>query len=235
MTKKQKVKNMLYKILQKIEPRLRIIYQKLYEPPIPNLRGDRDVEYSWICANMPSGPGEALDFGCGTGWMGLLAARKGFNVIAIDLEPVTWYYVHPKLKFIQGDLLKVSLPLNYFDLVINVSAIEHVGLTGRYSVTEEKPDGDLEAMKVIYNIMKKGGIMLLTIPVGKDRVFKPFHRIYGTERLPKLLQGFEIIAKEFWVKDKLNRYIYVDEEIALNNEPLEHCYGLGLFVLKKPL
>ena len=226
---------MLWRIFQKIEPTLIRLYRKVSQPPIPNLKSDRDVEYSWIAANMPEGPGYALDFGCGPGWLGLLAARKGFNVTAVDLEYVRWFYNHPKLKFIQGDILKLDLPSEHFDLIINCSAIEHVGLAGRYGVTEPNPDGDIQAMVILKSLLKKGKKMLLTIPVGRDSVFKPLHRVYGENRLPKLLEGWEVLKKEYWIKNDQNRWNLVKESVALTKKPLPYCYGLGLFVLQRPI
>jgi SAM-dependent methyltransferase len=226
---------MLYRIFQKIEPSLKGFYRRISEPPIPNLKGDRDIEYSWIAANMPEGPGEALDFGSGPSYMGLIAVRKGFNVTAVDIEPVKWFYKHPNFKFIQGDIFKLEFSPAYFDLIINCSTIEHVGLAGCYRITESRPDGDIEAMKILKTILKPNGTMLLTIPVGRDKVFTPLHRVYGQERLPKLLEGWKVLKKEFWIKDDQNRWICVDESVALNKEPVEHCYGLGLFVLRKPI
>jgi len=225
---------MLYKFFQKIEPTLKRLYKKLSEPPIPNLKGDRDIEYSWIAANMPDGPGEALDFGSGPSYMGLIAVRKGFKVTAIDLEKQTFFFEHPDFKFVQGDLFKLNLPKDHFDLIINCSAIEHVGLAGIYSVVESRPDGDIEAMSILRSILKPGGIMLMTIPVGVDKVFMPFHRVYGKKRIPLLLNSWEVVKEEFWIKDSRNLYICVEREKALNTEPLEYCYGLGLFVLRKP-
>lgn len=225
---------MVWRILQKVDPVLVKVYQKFMDPPVPNLRGDRDIEYSWVAANTPEGPGEALDFGSGTSYMGLLATRKGFTATAIDLEYVSWFYEHPNLKFKQGDIFRLNFPSEYFDLIINCSSIEHVGLAGRYSVTQSHPDGDIEAMELLKSVLKPEKLMLLTIPVGRDRVFPPLHRVYGETRLPKLLQGWGVAKKEFWVKGNFNRWICVDESAALNKEPLPHCYGLGLFVLRRP-
>jgi SAM-dependent methyltransferase len=162
-----------YRIFQKIEPILRSFYRRISEPPIPNLKGDRDIEYSWIAANMPEGPGEALDFGSGPSCMGLIAVRKRFNVTAVDIEPIKWFYKHSHFKFIQGDIFKLEFSPAYFDLIINFSTIEHVGLAGRYRTTESRPDGDIEAMKILKTILKPNGTMLLTIPVGRDKVFTP--------------------------------------------------------------
>jgi SAM-dependent methyltransferase len=210
------------------------IYNKLTEPPVPNLKGDRDIEHSWIGGNIPEGPGLALDFGCGPFSLGLLAARRGFTVTAIDLEPVIWYYEHPSLRFLQGDIFKLPLPSDHYDLIINCSSIEHVGLAGRYGVTESRPDGDIEVMAILKNLLKSGKLMLLTIPVGRDRVFRPLHRVYGQDRLPKLLEGWKIQKNEFWIKDSLNRWIIVEKSVALDIDPVKHRYGLGLFVLTRP-
>lgn len=228
---------MLRRLLLKLEPILIRFYHRVMEPPPPNLRGDRHIEYSWIVANMPEGPGKALDFGTGPGWswMGLVAARKGFEVIGVDIQPAAWPYVHPAFRFVQGDIFKLNLPSEHFDLIINCSSIEHVGLAGHYKGTKSRPDGDLEAMAVLKNILKIGKDILLTIPVGRDRIFRPLHRVYGEKRLPILIEGWEVMKEEYWVKDDMNRWICVEKAVALNKEPIEHCYGLGLFILRRPL
>ena len=226
---------MLWKVTRRVQPFLVFLYEGLGRPPAPNLSGDRWVEYSWIAANMGNGPGQALDFGCGKSWMGFLAARKGFDVKAIDLEEVRWWYDHPCLRFDRGDLAKLSLLTDSFDLIINCSTVEHVGLQGRYGVAEARADGDLEAMSILLHLLKPGKDMLLTIPVGQDRVFAPRHRVYGFERLPKLLSGWEVVKSEFWGKDEDNRWRVCEEKDALSRSPLEHYYGLGLFVLRRPV
>lgn len=210
-------------------------------PCIPNLLGDRDIEWSWVASQMPSQSGEALDFGPGGSHLALIATQRGFNVTAVDLGSVRWPYVHPRLRFLKGDLLKLPLPKGHFDLVINCSTVEHVGLAGRYGIIENRLDGDLEAMARLKELMKTHGIMLLTIPVGKDAVFKPLTRVYGRKRLSRLFDGYIIEKKMFWIKDQENRWVPCAEETALNLEttagswdPLQNMYALGCFVLRKP-
>jgi SAM-dependent methyltransferase len=206
----------------------------------PNLWGDRDVEYSFIAAHMPSGPGYALDFGSGASYMSLLAARRGFRVIALDLEPQNFAWHHPRVQFIQGDLLRIDLPAHHFDLIINCSTVEHVGLAGRYGITEERPDGDLEAMDRLRRVMKDDGVMLLTIPVGKDAVFAPLCRVYGEQRLPQLFSGYSVIYEEFWMKRRGNWWEPVEKAEAMafkayagSWNPLKNIYALGCFILRK--
>ena len=76
--------------------------------------------------------------------------------------------------------------------------------------------------------------MLLTIPVGEDTIYYPLHRIYGSQRLPRLLKGWNIIKEEYWMKDNHNLWIQAEKEKAVNLITKEHYYGLGLFVLELP-
>jgi SAM-dependent methyltransferase len=199
-----------------------------------DLTGDRDIEWSWVAARIPRGSGEAIDFGCGESPLGVVAAHAGFRVTAVDLGTVEWPYRHERLSFLQGDILELPLEDGRFDLVINCSAIEHVGIAGRYGVTEGHADGDLAAMARLRALLKPGGLMLLTIPVGTDAVFAPWHRVYGAERLPRLLEGFRVESREFWLKDSENRWAPSEERAALAAPSRERLYGLGCFVLRKP-
>ena len=211
-------------------------------PRITNLLGDRDIEWSWVAAQILSQSGRALDFGNGGSAQGLLAALRGYDVTAVDMGEVKWPYTHPRLRFVRGDILRLPLPKEDFDLVINCSTVEHVGLVGRYGVTEDRPDGDLEAMAHLRDLMKPGATMLLTIPVGQDGVFAPLTRVYGPKRLPRLLEGYTVVEEAFWVKDEQNRWVLCDRETALNFEasggswdPLQNAYGLACFVLRRPV
>lgn len=199
----------------------------------PNMLGDRNVEWAWVVAKLPPGPGTCLDFGNGGSYLGLVAVEKGYRVTAVDLEPVHWWYRHPNLKFIQGDILDLDLPPESFDVIINCSSIEHVGLSGRYGILEDNPEADIQAMARMRCLLRPGGAMVLTIPVGKDAVFRPLHRVYGIKRLPRLLDGWQVEAEEHWVKDETNRWVLVEREVALGREPKASLYGLGLFVLAR--
>jgi hypothetical protein len=225
---------------KKLYCNLRKFKHKLSPPVKINLWGDRDVEWSFCAAHMPTGSGEAIDLGCGGSYMGLLAAQKGFRVTAINLEPVQWAYVHINLHFLKGDLFNLSLPKSHFDLIINCSTVEHIGLVGRYGVTENRPDGDLEAMALLSELLKASGRMMLTIPCGQDTVLLPLHRVYGEQRLPYLLKNYVIDCEEYWIKNNSNQWIPCDRSMALSfkaasfsKDPLQNVYALGCFVLRK--
>jgi len=213
------------------------------EAEAAGLAGDREVEYTFIAAELPPGPGKAMDFGCGPGQLSLLAAQRGYQVLALDLEPQRFLWSHPSVEFRKADLLQEVLPESHFDVILNCSAVEHVGLASRYGVakTNANGEGDLLAMGRMRRLLKLGGRMLLTIPCGRDAVFAPLHRVYGAERLPRLLEGFEVVQQVYWKKDVQNRWAMVKREEALdftataNYHQVFRCqYALGCFALVRP-
>src|SRR6266581_9476784 len=172
---------------------LRRFKRVFISPPVQesvlDLSGSRDIEWSYIASRLPMGPGDAFDFGCGFGNMCIHAVQKGYKVMALDLEPGPFPWTHPNVEIVRGDLLKLDLPDQAFDFILNCSTVEHVGLAGRYGVAVEESNGDLAAMQRLRRMLKPDGKMLITIPCGKDAAIVPWHRVYGPDRLPRLLNG----------------------------------------------
>ena len=151
---------------------------------------------------MPAGPGKAIEFGCEQGYLSLLAAEKGFHVIANDLEHQTFIWRHPNVEFRQGDFLEENLAESSFDLAINCSSVEHVGVAGRYGIEVAQDDGDIAVMDRLARILKPDGLLLMTAPCGKDAVLAPWCRVYGERRLPRLFARFVIEKQEHWARER---------------------------------
>jgi SAM-dependent methyltransferase len=172
--------------------------------------------------------------------MSLLAAQKGFQVVASDLQQQYFVWQHPKVQFLLGDFLKIGLPANHFDLLINCSSVEHVGVAGRYGITAERSNGDIEVMEKFARVLKPSGKLLMTAPCGQDVVMAPWCRVYGAERLPRLLAPFRVEKEAFWTKDSQNRWTAASRAAALSfvskydpTNPHGCSYALGGFVLRK--
>jgi len=108
-------------------------------------------------------------------------------------------------------------------------------------VTLEQNDGDIEVMRRLAEILKPGGLLLMTAPCGRDTVMGSWCRVYGPERLPRILSPFQILKQSYWIKDAANRWVGSDRHTALNfsarfepTDPYECLYALGCFVLQKP-
>ena len=205
-----------------------------------NIWGERHVEWTFLSSQMPCGPGEAIEFGCEDGFMSLVAAQRGFHVLANDLLEQTFVWQHPNVEFRKGDFLKLTFPRNHFDLAVNCSSVEHVGVAGRYGIEVNQDDGDLQVMHRLVEIVKPGGLLLMTAPCGQDAVLAPWCRVYGSQRLPKLLQCFKIERDEYWSKNRKNQWVQCSQETALNFQsqhdrldPHKCTYALGCFALRK--
>jgi len=196
----------------------------------PSLKGDRTVEWSFCMARLADGPGTTLDFGADAGSLSLAAAQRGHDVLALDREPCALDYNHEQITFIQADILDHRFGGRSFDQVINCSSVEHVGLAGRYG-SSNASEGDLDAMRIMRPLLAPKGRMLLTVPVGRDMVCGPMHRIYGEGRLPRLLDGYKSIEEQYWRKDLQRGWVRSDRATALATEGSESFYALGLFVL----
>jgi SAM-dependent methyltransferase len=205
-----------------------------------NILGDRAIEWNFVIEYLPAGPGLCLDFGSGGSQIATHAVERGMDVIAVDLDATDWHD-QPGVTFVHADLFALDWLPGGFDVIINCSTIEHVGIPGRYGVTEFQPIADLNAMAVLRRLLKPGGVMLLTIPLGHDALFAPLCRVYGASRLPRLLAGFEVDVERYYVKDAGNRWAACPRETALDEaasveswDPAGNLYALGCFVLRKP-
>jgi SAM-dependent methyltransferase len=195
-----------------------------------SLSGDRWVEWSFCASRLADGPGRTLDFGAGIGFLALAAAQRGHEVVALDRMEPHAEFEHPRVRFLQADVLTYDFGDETFDQIINCSSVEHVGLGGRYG-SSDASDGDLDAMAVLRRTLAPEGCMILTAPVGRDLVAAPLHRVYGEERLPRLLDGFSVVEEQYWCK-RDDRWEQADRSRALNVAGSESFYALGLFVLR---
>jgi len=211
--------------------RLKHRLRRRADPSALDLTGDRQIVWSFVAGHIPDGGRLALDFGCGNAPLALVAALKGYQVLAIDLQPVQWSTESPLITFVQADINAFDFGGRRFDVILNCSTVEHAGLAGRYGSSND-PDADLKAMVRLRQLLAPAGRMLLTIPVGQDMVCAPLHRIYGSARLPQLLAGYRLEHAEFWMK-RAGRNVWVTapelEAQAVVGSPA--FYALGLFVL----
>jgi hypothetical protein len=205
-----------------------------------NILGDRAIEWRFVEEHLPDGPGRCLDFGPGGSTLATTATQRGLTVTAIDRDISDWR-LQDHVALVHADIFMVVGPSDNFDVIINCSTIEHVGIPGRYGITLDNPRGDILAMELLRDWLCPGGMMLLTLPLGRDAVFAPKCRVYGAERLPRLLDGYAVEVERCYVKNEQNQWTPCSREIAVaeeasvySNDPAGNLYALGCFVLRKP-
>jgi len=107
-----------------------------------------------------------LDFGCGTGWLSEMLAKFG-PVTGVDLAEsaiATARARCPQGTFFAGDIFKMSLPTEHFDVVVSQEVIAHV------------PD-QVAYIERAADVLKPGGHLIITTPnkfvIDRADVFPP--------------------------------------------------------------
>ena len=84
--------------------------------------------------------------------------RLGYETWGIDLRP--YQEKLPKgIRFVRNDLLRANLPYGYFDYIMCIGVLNHVG-TGQYG-GERYIDGEHQIICEMARILKPNGIVLL--------------------------------------------------------------------------
>jgi SAM-dependent methyltransferase len=198
---------------------VRTITKKLgFSRPIElALTSARIVEYPWILRNIPS-KGRILDVGSTGSQLPLMLVGLGYEVWTIDVRKYEYEDIVNNLNCVVGDIRGTNFSTSFFDIVLTVSTIEHVGL-GRYGDPVDM-EGDRKAVEEIRRVMKDGGVLLMTVPLGKVSI-KKLHRVYDQESLMFLLRHFKIESLEyflrtdrFWTKSSLEQVKDVNSSVS---------------------
>jgi SAM-dependent methyltransferase len=228
-------------LVRKLDKRFGVVAVLNGEPRPPrggfDLEGEKLIDWGWICANLPPGTKRALEIGPGKSPIIPAMLAMGYEVTAVDSSYDPRSLVDG-FRFVHGDFN--DLPSNdfacdqRFDVIVLCSVVEHLGLAGRYN-SKADPDADLRAMRRIHVLLEPLGKLLLTIPVGRDAVHAPWHRVYGRERLPGLLEGFRVVKSRFLQKKPGGAWYDTTEDNALDTPVDIRRYALGEMVLEPAL
>ena len=162
----------------------------------------RLLEYSWVCRHLGSGPMRILDVGCSGSLLPLYMASYGHYVFGIDLRGC---FVSQFLGFssAKGDMRKLPFRDVFFDRIVAVSSIEHVGAGWDRSFIPE-----------MFRVLKDDGRVILTFPYGKESGQVGGSRVYYDAKISSLLGGeFKMEKNGYMVRDSW-RWGYVSKKQA---------------------
>eukprot|EP00045_Choanoeca_perplexa_P014444 m.170029 g.170029 ORF g.170029 m.170029 type:complete len:319 (+) comp16678_c0_seq4:755-1711(+) len=139
-------------------------------------------------------------FGSSEPWLEALAIAAGAAAVTtVEYNKVT--YDHPAITTIQPSNFFTTVK-EPFDYLLSASSFDHDGL-GRYG-DPLQPMGDLKAMRLCRCVLKPGGKLLVSFPVGPDAVVYNLHRRYGSVRLPHMLYGWDVESIVGWDEARLS-------------------------------
>ncbi len=138
------------------------------------------------------------------GFVAHVAAFRSIEVI--DIRPLTSKI--PNVSFTEADFMK-PLPdhlTGYCDSASSLHTMEHFGL-GRYG-DPVTVDGYLSGIENLHRLLKPGGKLYFSVPMGPQRVEFNAHRVFSTAYLLELFQS----------RYRIDRFSFVDDAGDLHED-----------------
>lgn len=151
----------------------------------------------------------------------------GITVSMIDVRPFP--YKVKGLSFVQGDATNLeSIEDNSIESLSSLHAVEHFGL-GRYGDPID-PDAWKKALKSMERVVKPGGMLLISVPVGNHDVLHfNAHRVFKINTIPNQLSNLHLERAAY-----IYNYRVIEiSPLEIESVVLENEYCCGLYVLKK--
>jgi SAM-dependent methyltransferase len=158
---------------------------------------------------------------------GFVAHVAAFRTIeVIDIRPLA-IAGHDRIRFIQGNLMQLDPALHECcDSLSCLHALEHFGL-GRYG-DPINPSGHLVGFRNLASMLKPGGRLYLSVPIGESAVHFNAHRVFAPTEVLQWAEG----------RLALERFEHVDDagELHLCQAPdriATPTYGCGIYTFTK--
>ncbi len=158
---------------------------------------ERCIEIPWVFAQLTAGQERVLDAGSAlnheifvkqTIWQ-----EKSLHILT--LAPENNCFWRSGISYLYEDLRDIPIKDNYYDTVISVSTLEHIGFdntlfTHKKTLGANLPEDFLYAVSEIKRVLKSKGCFLLTLPFGAY-LDLGIAQQFDVQLLDKLINAFE--------------------------------------------
>lgn len=123
---------------------------------------------------------------------GFITSLLVFRAVEIiDVRPLKSPY--PEMKFIQDNAVEMNgFADGELESVSCLHAVEHFGL-GRYGDPID-PQGVAKFAQSLTRVIKRGGKLYLSTPIGRQRVQFNAHRVFAPGTILELFSGFKLLS-----------------------------------------
>jgi SAM-dependent methyltransferase len=186
---------------------------------------ERCIEYPWLVAQLTPGPARVLDAGSTLNHALLLELPviKEKSLHLVTLAPERDCFWQQRVSYVFEDLRSLPFKDDFYDVVISVSTLEHVGCdntfyTGSLPSTERRLDDFVVAGRELSRVLKPGGLFLLTVPYGTYQ----FHGAFQQFDRPRLSTAEASLGRMTDVSEVFYRYSSTGWQLASDDE-CAHC------------
>jgi hypothetical protein len=162
------------------------------------------------------------------GFVAHVAAFRQIHVV--DIRPLRLSM--PNITFMQCDLMRIPPELvGTADSVSCLHALEHFGL-GRYGDPIDA-DGYKLGLDGLTQLLSKGGVLYLSVPIGRQRIEFNGHRIFAIQTILAATRGRFALRAFSYIddSDRLHANVSLDAAAIAGNFDLDS--GCGIFELVK--
>jgi SAM-dependent methyltransferase len=157
---------------------------------------ERVVEYPWLISRLSSTKGKLFDAGSILNFDYVInhGSISNKDVTIATLEPEGSCFWQNRISYVFCDLRHLPFRDNWFDEVISLSTIEHIGMNNSiYSsdpnFVENEPWSFLEAVTELKRVVKVGGKVYISVPYGEYTNFG-WYQQFNAEMINKLIETF---------------------------------------------
>ncbi len=167
-------------------------------PPRYGYRLDeRIVEYPWLFSRMAAQPQVVLDAGSTLNYRWLLEHPKLRNkrLFISTLAPERRVFAAKSVSYVYEDLRHSCFKNDYFDAIVSLSVIEHIGFDNTLLYTddaakkERRPRDYLLAVSEFRRMVKPGGQVFLSVPFGRH-ADHGWYQVFDQAMVRRILETF---------------------------------------------
>lgn len=163
---------------------------------------ERVVEFPWLLSRIPKQEGRVLDAGSAINHRLLLdhpsMLNKDITISTLAPENDAWW--RRGISYVYEDFRSSCFRDGYFDLIVCVSTLEHVGLNNTLLYTNDSSkheNSETDAclvMREFKRMLRPGGKLYLTFPFGEHKNFGWF-QIFDADGVRSLSEAFKPTAQ----------------------------------------
>lgn len=141
----------------------------------------------------------------------------------VDIRPVKT--VKDNLTIVKGTITDLPYQDNSLESISCLHVLEHIGL-GRYGDTLD-PEGIKKAIKELVRVLKPGGNLYISTPIGRERVCFNAHRVNKAQNIIKWAEPARLVSFDI-IDDNGNKILnYTTDKCDTFN------YALGMYKFTK--
>lgn len=194
---------------------------------------ERVVEYPWTMSRLSHGKGKLLDAGSVFNQEEIIEYPRisSKNLTIFTLAPENNAFWQRGISYHYGDLRDLPFRDNWFDEIMSISTLGHVGMDNSGYTKVNNPEAIIgldadRAVKECIRVLRPGGKFLASVVFGKRQIIewdgKPFAEQFDSSLLNDFLKLFKSCAS---VSTSFYKYNEKGWNICLENE----CQDLEYF------